>query len=130
MAGSLVQVPTVGGGRALGGDGGGTLWNGYRFKIIAGALIVVCGLIVVPAVGFAVFWALTKYTTIMGENRLMHMVVLIELAMPSAAFIIVSLNQLKMPAAAGFMARLYLWQHGASIITMTFWTALAVHMGY
>ena len=47
MAGSLVQVPTVGGGRALGGDGGGTLWNGYRFKIIAGALIVVCRLIVV-----------------------------------------------------------------------------------
>ena len=45
-------------------------------------------------------------------------------------FIIVSLNQLKMPAAAGFMARLYLWQHGASIVTMTFWTALAVHMVY
>lgn len=44
--------------------------------------------------------------------------------------VIVSLNQLVMPATAGFMARLYLLQHGASMFTITLWIAFAVHMVY
>lgn len=39
----------------------------------------------VPAVGFAVFWVARNKSTVMGENRLMHLILLIELAMPSAA---------------------------------------------
>lgn len=39
----------------------------------------------VPAVGFAIFWVARNQTSIMGENRLMHLILLIELAMPSAA---------------------------------------------
>lgn len=45
-------------------------------------------------------------------------------------FVIVSLNQLGMPATAGFMARLYLWQYGASMITITAWVALAMLLVY
>ncbi|CAB1097058.1 unnamed protein product [Ectocarpus sp. CCAP 1310/34] len=85
---------------------------------------------VVPAVGFTLFWVARNQSSVMGENRLMHLILLIELAMPSAAFVIVSLNQLRMPATAGFMARLYLWQYGASMLTITAWTALAVHLVY
>lgn len=76
------------------------------------------------------FWLARTYSSVMGENRLMHLVLLIEFAMPSAAFVIVSLNQLRLPATAGFMARLYLWQYGASMFTITAWTALAVHLIY
>ena len=90
----------------------------------------VIGLKKVPAVGFTVFWMARTYSSVMGENRLMHLVLLIEFAMPSAAFVIVSLNQLRLPATAGFMARLYLWQYGASMFTITAWTALAVHLVY
>lgn len=39
----------------------------------------------VPAVGFAVFWVAKTQSSVMGENRLMHLVLLIEFAMPSAA---------------------------------------------
>ena len=39
----------------------------------------------VPAIGFAIFWVATKHSTVMGENRLMRMIMLIELAMPSGA---------------------------------------------
>lgn len=39
----------------------------------------------VPAMGFALFWVARTQTTVMGENRLMHLVVLVEFAMPSAA---------------------------------------------
>lgn len=44
--------------------------------------------------------------------------------------IIVSLNQVRLPATAGFMAQLYIWQYGLSMFTITFWTALAVRMVY
>ncbi|CAM9263937.1 unnamed protein product [Ectocarpus sp. 4 AP-2014] len=135
MAGSLVQVPTVGVGSAAAtqgvqGDDDGTLRRWRRFRILVGFLHVVCRLIVVPAVGFTLFWVARNQSSVMGENRLMHLILLIELAMPSAAFVIVSLNQLRMPATAGFMARLYLWQYGASMLTITAWTALAVHLVY
>lgn len=72
-------------------------------------LVCIVGLKKAPAVGFTVFWLARTYSSVMGENRLMHLVLLIEFAMPSAAFVIVSLNQLRLPATAGFMARLYLW---------------------
>lgn len=35
--------------------------------------------------GFAVFWVTRTHSSVMGENRLMHLVLLIEFAMPSAA---------------------------------------------
>ncbi|CAN0359862.1 unnamed protein product [Ectocarpus sp. 8 AP-2014] len=135
MAGSLVQVPTVGVASAAAtqgvqGDDDSTLRRWRRFRILVGFLHVVCRLIVVPAVGFTLFWVARNQSSVMGENRLMHLILLIELAMPSAAFVIVSLNQLRMPATAGFMARLYLWQYGASMLTITAWTALAVHLVY
>ncbi|CAB1097057.1 unnamed protein product [Ectocarpus sp. CCAP 1310/34] len=132
MAGSLAQVPTVAAASTQGGQGDddGTLRRKRRFRIIAGFLHVVCRLIVVPAIGFTLFWVARTQSSVMGENRLMHLILLIEFAMPSAAFVIVSLNQLRMPATAGFMARLYLWQYGASMLTITAWTALAVHLVY
>ncbi|CAM9547180.1 unnamed protein product [Ectocarpus fasciculatus] len=135
MAGSLAQVPTVATSSAAATQGGqgdddGAVRRRRRFRIIAGFLHVVCRLIVVPAIGFTVFWVARTQSSVMGENRLMHLLLLIEFAMPSAAFVIVSLNQLRMPATAGFMARLYLWQYGASMLTITAWTALAVHLVY
>ena len=39
----------------------------------------------VPAIGFGIFWVATKHVTVLGENRLMRMIMLIELAMPSGA---------------------------------------------
>ncbi|CAM9997923.1 unnamed protein product [Ectocarpus sp. 6 AP-2014] len=135
MAGSLAQVPTVAAASAAATQGGQTVDDDAvrrrrRFRIMAGFLHVVCRLIVVPAIGFTVFWVTRTRSSVMGENRLMHLLLLIEFAMPSAAFVIVSLNQLRMPATAGFMARLYLWQYGASMLTITAWTALAVHLVY
>ncbi|CAN0090990.1 unnamed protein product [Scytosiphon promiscuus] len=132
MAGSLVQVPNVAASLTASAQGSHTdvLKRWRRFRFLVGFLHVVCRLIVVPAVGFAVFWVAKTQSSVMGENRLMHLVLLIEFAMPSAAFIIVSLNQLRLPATAGFMARLYLWQYGASMFTITAWTALAVHLVY
>ncbi|CAM9862901.1 unnamed protein product, partial [Hapterophycus canaliculatus] len=132
MAGSLVQVPNVAASLSASTQAGSTdtLRKWRRFRHLVGFLHVVCRLIVVPALGFAVFWAAKTQSSVMGENRLMHLVLLIEFAMPSAAFIIVSLNQLRMPATAGFMARLYLWQYGTSMLTITAWTALAVHLVY
>ena len=35
--------------------------------------------------GFAIFWVASTQSTIMGDNRLMHLILLIEFAMPSAA---------------------------------------------
>ena len=43
---------------------------------------------------------------------------------------IVSLNQLKMPATAGFMARLYIVQYGLSMFTISAWTTVALRMVY
>ncbi|CAM9295689.1 unnamed protein product [Pylaiella littoralis] len=133
MAGSLVQVPTVAAASIAtegGPSGNSTLRKFHRFRMLVGFLHVVARLVVVPAVGFAVFWVARNRSSVMGENRLMHLILLIELAMPSAALVIVSLNQVRMPAAAGFIARLYVWQYGASMLTITAWTALAVHLVY
>ncbi|CAN0061980.1 unnamed protein product, partial [Hapterophycus canaliculatus] len=132
MAGSLVQVPTmamsVSSSTERSQNDAAPRWR--RFQVLMGFLHGVCRLVVAPAVGFAVFWVARNRSSIMGENRLMHLILLIELAMPSAAFVIVSLNQLRLPATAGFVARLYLWHYGASMLTITAWTALAVHLVY
>ncbi|CAN0090922.1 unnamed protein product [Scytosiphon promiscuus] len=132
MAGSLVQVPTVAMSASSSTQGGhnDALQRWRRFRVLVGFLHVVCRLVLVPAVGFAIFWVAKNHSSVMGENRLMHLILLVELAMPSAAFVIVSLNQLRMPATAGFVARLYLWHYGASMLTITVWTALAVHLVY
>eukprot|EP00903_Cladosiphon_okamuranus_P007861 g7601.t1 len=134
MAGSLVQVPTVAAATTStqgGQSGTRTLRRRLRrFQLFVGLLHVGCRLIVVPAVGFAFFWVARDQSSVMGENRLMHLILLIEFAMPSAAFVIVSLNQMRLPATAGFTAQLYLWHYGASMFTITAWTALAVHMVY
>ncbi|CAM9653554.1 unnamed protein product [Ascophyllum nodosum] len=123
MAGSLVQVPTV----ALEANGQ-EMWN--RQRIIMGALHVVCRLIVFPAAGFTLFWLASTKSLVLGTNRLMHLVLLIEFAVPSAAMVIVSLNQLRMPATAGFMARLYIVQYFVSMFTMSAWTTVALEMVY
>eukprot|EP00752_Nemacystus_decipiens_P016491 g14742.t1 len=131
MAGSLVQVPTVAfAATATHGGQGDAAQRWRRFRILAGFLHVVCRLVVVPTVGFTAFWLARTHSSVMGENRLMHLILLIEFAMPSAAFVIVSLNQMRFPATAGFIARLYLWQYGASMFTITAWIALAVHLVY
>eukprot|EP00752_Nemacystus_decipiens_P016492 g14743.t1 len=134
MAGSLAQVPAVAAAMtAPQGDQGdaGTLHRRWRrFRIFVGLLHVACRLVVVPATGFAIFLVARNQSTIMGDNRLMHLILLIELAMPSAAMVVVSLNQMRLPATAGFTAQLYLWHYGASMFTITAWTALAVHLVY
>ena len=44
--------------------------------------------------------------------------------------IIVSLNQLRMPATAVFLARLYIVQYSVSIFTTSAWMAVALRMVY
>ncbi|CAN0203910.1 unnamed protein product, partial [Scytosiphon promiscuus] len=132
MAGSLVFIaapPT--GAQTSGGEGheaATPIWR--RPGFIMGALLILLRLIAIPAALFGLFWLAKSQSSVMGENRLMHLILLVEFAMPSASLMITVLNQVRMPNTAGFLTRLLVWQFAASSITVSVWTALAINMLY
>ncbi|CAM9334803.1 unnamed protein product, partial [Hapterophycus canaliculatus] len=131
MAGSLVLVAQPPSG-ALSPMGGGEMttpiWR--RPGFIMGTLLVLLRLIAIPAALFGLFWLAKSQSSVMGDNRLMHLILLVEFAMPSASLLITVLNQERMPNTAGFLTRLLVWQFAASSITVSIWTALAINMLY
>eukprot|EP00752_Nemacystus_decipiens_P016502 g14751.t1 len=131
MAASLVAVSTAVGVTSTPGgevENAFPLWRRSRF--VMGALLIFLRLIMIPAVFFGLFWLAKTQSSVMGESRLMHLVLLIEFAMPSASLMISVLNHLHMPSTAGFLSRLFVWQFAASSVTVSFWTALAINMLY
>jgi predicted permease len=102
-----------------------------HMQFVTSALVFVVGkLIAIPAIGFGVFLLLRGHMSFEDakEDRLMQLVLLLELAMPSAQLVLVTLNHWKLQAMAGAIARLYIYQYAASIVTITMgaWLALSV----
>ncbi|CAM9287127.1 unnamed protein product [Ectocarpus fasciculatus] len=127
MAGSLVAVSTVADGAAppAGGDEAAVpIWRRPRF--VMGFLLIFLRLVAIPAVFFGIFWVAKTYSSVMGDNRLMHLILLVEFAMPTATIMIPLLHQIRLPRTAGFISRLLVWQYAASSITVSFWTAFAI----
>jgi len=65
-----------------------------------------------------------------ASERLIQLVVCIEAAAPSAQLIIVSLTQLGQAKLASQVSFLYVAQYVASILTVTFWTSVAMSSIY
>ncbi|CAM9647960.1 unnamed protein product [Ectocarpus sp. 12 AP-2014] len=131
MAGSLVAVSAVADGAAppaRGDEAAVPIWRRPRF--VTGVLLVFLRLVAIPAAFFGIFWVAKTYSSVMGENRLMHLILLVEFAMPTATIMIPLLHQIRLPRTAGYISRLLVWQYAASSITVSFWTACAITMLY
>ncbi|CAM9804956.1 unnamed protein product [Ectocarpus sp. 12 AP-2014] len=131
MAGSLVAFSAVADGAAspAGGDEAAVpIWRRPRF--VTGFLLVFLRLVAIPAAFFGIFWVAKTNSSVMGENRLMHLILLVEFAMPTATIMIPLLHQIRLPRTAGYISRLLVWQYAASSVTVSFWTACAITMLY
>ena len=64
------------------------------------------------------------------SDKLLRLVVFLESSAPPAQILIVSLNQLTLPRVAGGMAYLYIFMYSFSILTITFWTTIAIYTIY
>merc|ERR1712166_1431738 len=93
------------------------------------AVIALCvhRLVLLPSVGFGVFAAMHS-AGLLGNNRLLQLVILLEFASPSAQTCVVVLAKLGMHAEARRLAFIYVFQYSLSVITMTLFTALALHL--
>ena len=105
--------------------------SSQRTRYIVTVLVFVLGkLVALPAIGYGLFMVLRDHASFddSKEDRLMQLVLLLEFAMPSAQLVLVSLNHFKLTAMAGSVARLYIYQYTASIVTITLacWVALTI----
>ena len=93
------------------------------------AVVALCvhRLVLLPSVGFGVFAAMHS-AGLLGNNRLLQLVILLEFASPSAQTCVVVLAKLGMHAEARRLAFIYVFQYSLSVITMTLFTALALHL--
>lgn len=67
---------------------------------------------------------------ISSSQRLMLLIIILESASPSAQVLIVTLNQLGITRAASSLSYMYVYLYGASIFTVTLWTAVAMSLYY
>ena len=93
-----------------------------KFGTICAMLL--CRLILVPAVMFPLVYYSMKYGVI--QDRMVGIVLVVESAAPSAQTMIVCCNSLGLRRAAGQMSVLYAIQYLASVATITIWTTLAL----
>ncbi|CAM9369562.1 unnamed protein product [Chrysoparadoxa australica] len=98
--------------------------------LMTALVFLLCRLVVVPAAGYAVFYLLQHYTEVLGQNSLMQLVLLLQLSMPSAQLVLVTLNHLGVQNMATKLAQLYIYQYLASVLTMPGWSALALALVY
>lgn len=97
-------------------------------RTIAGFLLcrlILPSLIILPVLRLAVDGGI-----IAPREKLMQLVICIEVAAPSAQLIIVSLSQLGLQRVASQMSYLYVYQYLFSIITITCWTSVAMSLIY
>lgn len=64
------------------------------------------------------------------SQRLMLLIILLESCSPPAQVLIVALNQLGIASAASRLSYMYVFLYGASILTVTMWTAVAMSVYY
>jgi hypothetical protein len=74
-------------------------------QVFTGAVFVLTPLVVVPACGFALFVLLDTYTSVLGSNQLMRLLLLMQLGMPGAQAVLVSLAHLGLPNMTSIMSR-------------------------
>jgi hypothetical protein len=74
-------------------------------QVFTGAVFVLTPLVVVPAIGFALFVLLDTYTSVLGSNQLMRLLLLMQLGMPGAQAVLVSLAHLGLPNMTSIMSR-------------------------
>lgn len=64
------------------------------------------------------------------DERLMRLLIMVEVATPSAQMVIVSLNEGGALATASKLAYMFSFQYVGSILTLTFWITIAMKIIY
>ena len=91
---------------------------------------LLCRLLLPPIIIFPVIMASRQVGLLTTGDRLMTLVIIIESASPSAQILIVSINQLGIPAIASAVAYIYVFQYIFSVFTITLWTSVGIWFIY
>lgn len=87
-------------------------------------------LILSPLVTLPIILLSVRIGVLSADDRMMQLLLLIESATPSAQVLIVCVNQLGTPDIAASLAYIFVFEYLASILTITFWTTIAISTFY
>jgi hypothetical protein len=99
-------------------------------KLRTVAAMLLCRLVIAPLLILPIIKACMSSGFISKSERSFMLVVFLEAAAPSAQLLIVALSQLGLQKVASQIAYLYILQYTASILTITFWTTIAMSILY
>ena len=89
-----------------------------------------CRLVLPPLVILPIVLFFVKIGFLDKKEKMMQLIIVIESAATSAQLVLVSLNQLGIPAIATNLAYLYVFQYSSSIVTMTIFATIAITIFY
>ena len=87
-------------------------------------------LVLLPCVGFGAAFLLRRLRLWPTRHKLVQLVLLLQLAVPSAQTVLVSLNQLRQIEMGEVLATYYFPMYLASVLTVGFFAALALDFVY
>lgn len=90
--------------------------------------LCVLKLVVVPAVGFALVWAVMQAGILPRVDAAQWLIVFVQWGVPSSQTAVVVLATLQMHSLARKLASIYLFMYPLSIVTLTGWTTLALYL--
>lgn len=95
------------------------------------AVFLLCPLVIAPAVGFGLIYIIDTFAhSILGDSQLMRLLLLLQLGMPAAQTVLVTLAHVRLPVMCSRISRLYVFQYLASICTITGLAAAAMRYLY
>eukprot|EP01035_Chromulina_nebulosa_P021916 gene21916-28375_t len=99
-----------------------------KLRTIATHLL--CRLILSPLIMLPIIVLSVRIGVLSADDRMMQLMLLIESATPSAQVLIVCVNQLGTPDLAANLAYIFVYEYFFSILTITFWTTIAISTFY
>jgi predicted permease len=87
--------------------------------------LILSPLIILPIIVLSV-----RIGVLSADDKMMQLMLLIESATPSAQVLIVCVNQLGTPDLAANLAYIFVFEYLFSILTITFWTTIAISTFY
>jgi hypothetical protein len=85
---------------------------------------------VIPIVMIALNPVFLTFGLISKSQHLVLLLIILQSASPSAQVIVVALNQLGIPQAAGAMSYMFVFLYFGSIFSVTLWTTVAMAIYY